>query len=71
MQKKKLDTKQASDYLDQLGTPFTASTLEVWRCLGKGPRFRKVARKVFYDPADLEVFASGQLVETTDSFSRG
>lgn len=70
MQKRKLSTVEASRYLSEIGTPFSPGTLEVWRCKGTGPRFAKVARKVFYDPADLDHFAEGLLVETKDTFRR-
>lgn len=62
-----LNTKQASDFLENLGTPFSPGTLEVWRCLGKGPKFKRVARKIFYTRSDLLNFAKGQVVETIDS----
>ena len=63
----RLNTKEASEHLKNIGTPFTPKTLEVWRCLGKGPRFIRVRRKVFYSKEDLEEFARGQIVETIDS----
>jgi len=61
---KRVNTKQAADILGM-----SAGTLEVWRCLGKGPRYKKIGRKVFYDLQDLETFANAQTVETTDSIS--
>lgn len=70
MEKRKLSTREAAEYLAAIGTPFTHKTLEVWRCKGLGPRFYKVARKIFYDPADLERFSSGHAVETNDSRRR-
>ena len=42
-------------------------TLEVWRSIGRGPRFKKIGRKVFYDVIDLEKFANAFTVETNDS----
>jgi hypothetical protein len=42
-------------------------TLEVWRSLGRGPRFKKIGRLVFYDVIDLEAFANAHTVETIDS----
>lgn len=65
---KKLNTREASRYLETIGVPFTRGTLEVWRSRGVGPRYRKVGRKVFYDPKDLMAFAQGQVVETTDTY---
>ncbi len=67
-QKKALNTAQAAQFLAEIGTPFTAGTLEVWRCLGKGPRYRKVGQRVFYAPEDLKEYSNGQVVETTDTF---
>ena len=61
---KRVNTKQAADILGM-----SAGTLEVWRCLGKGPRYKKIGRKVFYDLQDLETFANAQTVETIDSIS--
>ena len=66
---KRLNTAEASGFLKEHGTPFTPGTLEVWRCLGRGPRFRRVNRRVFYLQSDLEAFAKGQVVETVDSLS--
>ena len=66
-QSKALNTKQASTYLEEIGTPFSAGTLEVWRSQGRGPRYRKVGRRIFYMPDDLKKFAFGQVVETIDS----
>jgi hypothetical protein len=70
VQSKALNTKQAATYLKEIGTPFSPGTLEVWRSKGRGPRYRKVCNRVIYLPADLEAFARGQVVETTDSLER-
>ena len=64
---KALNTKKAAIYLAEKGTPFSAGTLEVWRCQGRGPRYRKICRRVVYMPEDLDRFAKGQVVETIDS----
>ncbi len=45
----------------------SAGTLEVWRCHGRGPRYKKIGRRVFYDVIDLEEFANAYTVETVDS----
>ena len=64
----KFNTRQAASYLkERQNIPVTPGTMEVWRTLGRGPRYRKVARWVIYDKADLDRFASGQIVETIDS----
>jgi len=67
MKMNNFDTKKAVEYLNSLGLSFSPGTLEVWRCQGRGPRFKKVARKVFYEKAALDEFACGQTVETIDS----
>jgi hypothetical protein len=68
MQAEKLNTTNAALYLKQRHSiPVTPGTMEVWRSYGKGPRYRKVARWVLYDRADLDKFASGQIVETADT----
>jgi predicted DNA-binding transcriptional regulator AlpA len=37
------------------------STLDKWRCAGKGPRYVKSTdRAVRYDPADLEAWINGR-----------
>lgn len=69
MEQKNFDTNGAVEYLKLLGLSFRPGTLEVWRSQGKGPRFKKVARKVFYDKAALDQFAEGQSFETVDSYS--
>ena len=70
MRRIRLSTIEAAQHLKDLGTPFTQKTLEVLRCRGRGPRYYKVGRKVFYDPTDLETFAQGQIVETVDTHRR-
>ena len=67
MEKMNFNTKEAVKYLRALGLNFKPSTLEVWRCLGKGPRYKKVARKVYYEESDLNEFIKGQKFETIDS----
>lgn len=64
-----LNTIGAATYLELIGACFTAGTLMTWRCLGKGPRFRRIGRKVFYTKDDLDQFAKGQIVETVDSIN--
>ena len=64
------NTREAASYLKKCySVPVTPGTMEVWRTLGRGPRYRKVARWVIYARADLDRFATGQVVETTDSIS--
>lgn len=67
---KRLNTKQAAQHFEGRGTPYTPGTLEVWRCLGKGPRFLRIGRRVFYEASALDEFVMGQIVETVDSTDR-
>ncbi|MFW5489115.1 MAG: helix-turn-helix transcriptional regulator [Desulfovibrio sp.] len=46
-----LTTKEAAERLG-----LSPGTLEVWRCLGKGPRYIKIGRRVGYDARDLEAY---------------
>lgn len=48
---KLLTTKEAAQILG-----LSAGTLEVWRCIGKGPRYFKVGRRVGYKQHDLEKY---------------
>ena len=60
----RIDTIAAAEVLG-----LRPGTLEVWRSYGRGPRFKKIGRKVFYEIDDLETFANSRVVETTDSQS--
>lgn len=65
---KNFNTRGAASYLNEkCNIPVTPGTMEVWRSYGRGPRYRKVARWVIYAKTDLDRFAAGQIVETTDS----
>jgi hypothetical protein len=39
----------------------------VWRCYGRGPAYRKIGRRVFYRPEDLDKYLDGERIETIDS----
>lgn len=67
--KRRLNTKKAASYLTELGVEVTPGTLEVFRCKGRGPRYYKINHRVFYDPADLDQYAEGQVIETRDSIA--
>lgn len=45
----------------------SASTLNHMRCQGRGPRFHRMARRVFYRHADLTAYMDACAVETADS----
>jgi len=59
---KKLSNDEAAAILQ-----VSPGTLEVWRSLGKGPRYRKHGRRVVYDDADLEAYSDSRIVETRDT----
>lgn len=68
MNTRKMTTREASAYLTQSeGVKVSPGTLEVWRCNGRGPEYRKVRSRVYYEPAALTAFAQGVPVKTTDS----
>ena len=45
-----------------LHTP--SSTLQWWRTKGRGPRYVKIGRKVFYRRSDLDAFIASGEVQT-------
>ena len=61
---KRVNTEEAAKILG-----LSPGTLEVWRCRGRGPRYKKIGRRVFYDLNDLETFANAETVETIDSLN--
>ena len=58
--RKLVNTKQAAEILG-----LKPNTLEIWRCHKKGPRFKKLGRRILYDLTDLEDFAASCTVETS------
>lgn len=65
-----LNPEKAASYLEERGVSFKVDSLAVMRCKGRGPRFFKLNRRVFYRPEDLEAYLSGsvQVVETVDTY---
>ena len=60
-------TKQASQYLSIIkGIPTASSTLEVYRCTGRGPIYKKVGSRCFYTIAWLDKYADGVEVKIFD-----
>ena len=57
-----LTTAQAAEILG-----LKPNTLEIWRCQRRGPSYKKIGRRVLYDPADLETFSLSCTVETDNS----
>ena len=64
---KRYSTKEAAKFLAEQGTPWTAGTLEVWRCKGKGPAYVRIHNRIFYPEESLRSFAQGNPVKTIDS----
>lgn len=52
-----LDVEGAAAYLG-----VKKKTLDVWRCLGKGPKYVKFGR-VFYRKADIDAWISSRVVD--------
>ena len=58
----KLNTPEAAKHLG-----LRPGTLEIWRSLGKGPRYLKIGRRVVYELADIDAYAKAHAVETSES----
>ena len=58
-QTKLLNTVEASKYLTSCGVPYTKKTLEVFRCKKRGPRYKKIVSRVFYEKDWLDEFVAG------------
>lgn len=61
-----ITTQQAAAYLTQLGVPTAKSSLEVFRCQSRGPRYKKIGSRVFYTKEWLEEYALGVEVRIYD-----
>jgi Helix-turn-helix domain len=46
------------------GRKVSVRTLQTWRRQGRGPKFLKIGRKVFYDPKDIAAYFDQSRVET-------
>lgn len=68
-----LNPEKAAMYLEERGVSFKVDSLAVMRCKGRGPRFLKLNRRVYYRPEDLDAYLSGttQVVETVDTYQAG
>ena len=58
--------KDAAIYLRALGFQTTPKTMSVWRCTGKGPKFKRIGRRVFYEKRWLDEFLKGLEVQVID-----
>ena len=62
-----IPTKQAAAYITQIkGIPTAPSSLEVYRCTSRGPRYKKIASRVFYTIPWLDLWAAGVEVKIYD-----
>lgn len=61
-----MTTTEASGYLQERGYPGTPKTLEVWRSQKRGPKYKKVGNRVFYEPAWLDEYMAGIEVKIID-----
>jgi len=48
-------------------TGLPVSTLNRWRCEGRGPAFGKLGRRVFYRPEVLDAWMEAQFAASADS----
>lgn len=62
-----LTTRQAAAYLSQLKSiPTAASSLEVYRCKSRGPKYKKIGGRIFYTTPWLDEYADGVEVKIFD-----
>jgi len=62
-----LDTEAAAAALADLGVPRSPKTLRKLRCIGGGPRFRRLGAKPVYTMPDLIDWIEGRLSEPVAS----
>lgn len=58
----RMATADASEYLG-----VAVATMNTWRTQGKGPKFYRLAGRVFYRRADLDAYVEACAVETEGS----
>ena len=63
---KLLNTQEASNYLTSCGIPYSKKTLEVFRCKKRGPKYKKIVSRVYYEQSWLDEFVAGLEVKTFD-----
>jgi hypothetical protein len=59
-------TPEASQYLTEKGIRVASKTLEVWRCKSRGPKYKKVGSRVYYERRWLDEFITGLEVKFFD-----
>jgi hypothetical protein len=66
----RFNTKQAAQHLTNNGVKYTPGSLDVMRSQGRGPKFYKHCRRIFYLQSDLDAFIGlAAPVETVDSMN--
>jgi hypothetical protein len=63
---KLLTTVEASAYLTSRGVPYSKKTLEVFRCRKRGPKYKKIISRVYYEQSWLDEFLAGLEVKIFD-----
>lgn len=66
---KKLNPKDAAQYLTEHGRPTEKSSLDTMRSTGGGPPFYKSGKYILYDTDDLDVFATSSPMQKFTSTS--
>ncbi|MBF0561745.1 MAG: hypothetical protein HQL37_06920 [Alphaproteobacteria bacterium] len=67
---RRLRRAEASQYLKEThGVSRTTATLAKLATVGGGPKFQKLARQVYYDPADLDAWVIANLSAPRSSTS--
>jgi hypothetical protein len=61
-----LNTVEASAYLTSCGVPYSKKTLEVFRCKKRGPKYKKIVSRVYYERSWLDEFLKGLEVKIFD-----
>jgi hypothetical protein len=62
-----LDTAAAAEALANLGVPRSPATLRKLRCIGGGPRFRRLGSKPVYTEGDLIAWIEERLSQPVGS----
>ncbi len=63
---KAMTTVEAAKYLTESGYPYTKKTLEAWRCQKRGPKYKKIVSRVYYEKSWLDEFLEGLEVKIFD-----
>jgi len=61
-----MSTLKVREAATRLG--LSASTLNKWRTQGRGPRYVKLGRSVFYRPADLDAWLVDRVRSSTSEY---